>query len=37
MGLNEEVKNSWEKLGHRRREDLRTASQQMIPVFISTA
>lgn len=37
MGLNEEEKNSWDKLGHRRREDLRAAGRQMIPVFMSIA
>lgn len=35
MRLNEEVKNNWDKLGHGRREDLRAADHQMIPVFMS--
>lgn len=34
MGLNKEEKN---KLGHRRREDLRAAGHQVIPVFMSIA
>lgn len=37
MGLNKEVKNSWDKLGHGRREDLRAADHQMIPVLMSIA
>lgn len=37
MALNEEVKNSWDKLGHRRREDLRATGHQMIPVLMSIA
>lgn len=35
MGLNKEVKNSWDKLGHGRREDMRAAGRQMIPVFMN--